>query len=54
MDTNIHICQKAFWEGTRLIILHAGSCKDWINGTELVFQSKKSGDYHNEMTSEHF
>ena len=41
-------------KGTRLIILHAGSCKGWINGAELVFQSKKSRDYHNEMTSEHF
>ena len=28
--------------------------KGWINGAELVFQSKKSGDYHDEMTSEHF
>ena len=35
-------------------ILHVGSCKGWINGAELVFQSKKSGDYHDEMTSEHF
>ena len=47
-------CQKASGKGTRLIILHAGSCKGWINGAELVFQSKKSGDYHDEMTSEHF
>ena len=35
-------------------ILYAGSCKGWINVAELVFQSKKSGDYHDEMTSEHF
>ena len=27
----------------------------WINGADLVFQSKKAtGDYHDEMTSEHF
>ena len=51
------MCQKAFWAKVCikiLIILHAGSCKRWINGGELVFQSKKSGDYHDEMTSEHF
>ena len=41
-------------KGTRLIILHAGSCKGWINGAEMVFQSKKSGYYHDEMTSENF
>ena len=45
--------RKPSGKGTRLIILHAGSCKGWINGAELVFQSK-SGDYHDEMTSEHF
>ena len=38
--------RKPSWKGTPLIILHAGSCKGWINGAELVFQSKKSGDYH--------
>ena len=36
--------RKPSAKGTRLIILHAGSCKGWINGAELVFQSKKSGD----------
>ena len=47
--------RKPSGKGSRLIILHAGSCKGWINGAELVFQSKKStGDYHDEMTSEHF
>ena len=41
--------------GSRLIILHAGSENGWINGADLVFQSKKTtGDYHDEMTSEHF
>ena len=33
--------RKPSGKGTRLIILHAGSCKGWINGAELVFQSKK-------------
>ena len=46
--------RKPSGKGTCLIILHTGSCKGWINGAELVFQSKKSGDCHDEMTSEHF
>ena len=34
-------------KGTRLIILHAGSENGWIDGADLVFQSKKAtGDYH--------
>ena len=33
--------RKPSGKGTGLIILHAGSCKGWINGAELVFQSKK-------------
>ena len=46
---------KPSGKGSRLIILHAGSENGWINGTDLVFQSKKgTGDYHDEMTSEHF
>ena len=47
--------KKPSGKGNRLIILHAGSEKGWVNGAELVFQSKKStGDYHDEMTGEHF
>ena len=35
--------------------MHAGSENGWINGADLVFQSKKAtGDYNDEMTSEHF
>ena len=42
-------------KGTRLIILHAGSDSGWVNGAALVFQSKKAtGDYHDEMTAQHF
>ena len=38
-----------------MIILHAGSKLGWVDGSALVFQSKKStGDYHDEMTGEHF
>ena len=50
----IHTC-KPSGKGSRLIILHAGSENGWINGADLVFQSKKAtGDYHDEMTSVHF
>ena len=35
--------------------MHAGSENGWIDGADLVFQSKTAtGDYHDEMTSEHF
>ena len=38
--------RKPSGKGNRLIILHAGSEKGWVDGAELVFQSKKStGDY---------
>ena len=42
-------------KGQRLIILHAGHCKGWVPGCELVFRSKtKSEDYHDEMNTQHF
>ena len=41
-------------KGTRLIILGAGEM-GWIPNTTLIFRSKKNtGDYHDEMTGEHF
>ena len=47
--------RKISGKGSRLIIIHAGSKNRWINNADLVFQSKKAtGDYHDEMTSEHF
>ena len=47
--------RKSSGKGNRLIILHTGSENGWIPGADLVFQSKKStGDYHDEMTAEHF
>ena len=47
--------RKPSGKGSRLIILHAGSDNGWINSVDLVFQSKKAtGDYHDEMISEHF
>lgn len=36
-------------KGKRLIICHAGSKKGWISAPPLVFESKKTGDYHEEM-----
>ena len=42
-------------QNNRLIILHAGGEQGWIDGADLIFQSKKStGDYHDEMTWKHF
>jgi hypothetical protein len=39
----------------RLIILGAGGEKGWIPNTKLIFRSKKNtGDYHDEMTGDHF
>ena len=38
-----------------MIILHAGGENGWIEGTDLVFQSKKTtGDYHDEMNFKQF
>ena len=42
-------------KGTRLIFLGAGGESGWIPNTTLIFRSKKNtGDYHDEMTGEHF
>ena len=42
-------------KGARLIILGAGGETGWIPNTTLIFRSKKNtGDYHDEMTGEHF
>ena len=47
--------RKTSGKGTCLIILHAGSENGWIDGADLVFQSKKAtGDYHDEMNSDNF
>ena len=42
-------------KGTWLIILGAGGEMGWIPNTTLIFRSKKNtGDYHDEMTRDHF
>ena len=47
--------QKPSGKGNKLMILHVGSELGWVDGSAVVFQSKKStGDYHDEMTGEHF
>ena len=47
--------RKPSGKGNRLIILHAGGESGWVDGAALVFQSKKAtGDYHDEMTVQHF
>lgn len=41
-------------KGKRLIICHAGNQDGWIKAPPLVFQSRKTGDYHEEMDSKVF
>lgn len=41
-------------KGKRLIICHAGSNNGWIDAPPLVFQSKKTNDYHEEMNASVF
>ena len=42
-------------KGTSIIILGAGGEMGWVANTTLIFQSKRNtGDYHDEMTGEHF
>lgn len=41
-------------KGKRLIVCHAGGYNGWISEPPLIFQSKKTVDYHEEMNSEVF
>lgn len=41
-------------KGKRLIVLHIGSDDGFIDGGLLLFESKKSGDYHEDMNGEVF
>lgn len=42
-------------KGSRFVICHAGSSdRGFIEGAELVFQTKNSGDYHDQMNGEIF
>ena len=52
-QTLIH--RRPSGKGSRLIILGGGSENDWVSNATLIFRSKKdTGDYHDEMTAEHF
>ncbi|KAJ8915262.1 hypothetical protein NQ315_014769 [Exocentrus adspersus] len=66
VDNNIKSKREAFIEGLstglknpsgkgkRLIILHAGSEEGFVEDSLLVFEGKKSGDYHEEMNANVF
>ena len=41
-------------KGKHLIILGARGEMGWIPNTTFILQSKNTGDYHDEMTGEHF
>lgn len=41
-------------KGKRLIITHIGSEEGFVEGALNVFESKKQGDYHQEMNAENF
>ncbi|KAJ8912064.1 hypothetical protein NQ315_016753 [Exocentrus adspersus] len=41
-------------KGKRLIVLHAGSENGFVNDALLLFEGKKSGDYHEEMNANVF
>lgn len=41
-------------KGKRLIITHIGNENGFVEGGLLVFESKKTGDYHNDMNSNVF
>lgn len=41
-------------KGKRLIICHAGSANGWITTPPLIFESKKTRDYHEDMDGDVF
>lgn len=41
-------------KGKRLIIVHIGSEEGFVKDCEWVFESKKSGDYHDSMNADNF
>lgn len=38
-------------KGSRIITCHAGGSKGWVKAEPLIFSSKKTNDYHEEMNS---
>ncbi|KAK9708383.1 hypothetical protein QE152_g27248 [Popillia japonica] len=65
-DTTVHSARQALFEGVtmglknpsgkgkRLIISHIDSEDGFVENVLLFFESKKSGDYHEDMNSEVF
>nr|XP_018900448.1 PREDICTED: uncharacterized protein LOC109032657 [Bemisia tabaci]XP_018906389.1 PREDICTED: uncharacterized protein LOC109036553 [Bemisia tabaci]XP_018908627.1 PREDICTED: uncharacterized protein LOC109038124 [Bemisia tabaci] len=49
-----HISDPKLGKGERLIICHAGGSTGWIPAPPLIFSSKKTGDYHEEMNAATF
>ena len=41
-------------KGRRLIVVHVGNEDGFLEGGELIFESRKGGDYHDEMSGEVF
>lgn len=53
-DTPSGILDKPSGKGQRLIVCHAGTVNGFISDGLLLFTSKKTGDYHEEMDSARF
>ena len=41
-------------KGKRLIVTHIGSETGFVDGGLLIFESKKTGEYHEDMNGEVF
>ena len=53
-DTTKSCIDKPSGKGGRLIIVHAGSASGFLPDSLMIFKSKKTGDYHEEMDSKRF
>ena len=65
-DNNVKSCRQAFLDGLstgfkapsgkgkRFIVAHIGSMSGFVDGGLLLFESKKTGDYHEDMNADVF
>lgn len=53
-DTRYGTMSVPTGKGGRLIIVHAGSMNGFVPGAMMMFQSKKTVDYHEEMNADKF
>lgn len=53
-DTKESCGHRPTGKGGRLIVVHAGSSSGFIDNALLMFKSKKTGDYHEEMDHNRF